>query len=189
MRRHTVLACLVGALVLAGCADGDEPDAVQAERLPENLCAAVPDSAVTRWQLAEESHATEQGDELGRAECSMSGRVDDVPVTLDISLTSYGAADRDAARARLADELADRCAELERDAAGRFTDDDRRCVTETQARPVPFRGRVTDVSISNSFGGLLTVSMEHGGPTWQLVAAEVVGIAGAIGNADPAELG
>jgi hypothetical protein len=182
------LLCLVSAAALAACSDEPRAEPVSAARLPDDLCAAIPDSVVTRWRLVGESHETEQGKERAEARCAMSGRVDDAPVTLEVTLTSYGAPDADAARDVVERELADRCAELESSGPGRFTDTDRRCSTETGARPGDQRGRVTEVSASTPSRGLVTVSMAHAGPLWQLVAAEVVGISGAIANADPADL-
>jgi hypothetical protein len=182
------LLCLMGAAALVAC-DYEPPAApVSAVRLPDDLCAAIPDSAVTRWGLVDVTHRTEQGDDRAEARCTMTGRVDEVPVTLDVTLTSYGARDDDAARALVAEELTERCAELEESGQGRFTDTDRRCSIETGARPADHRGRVTEVSVSTPSRGLLSVSMAHSGPLWRLVAAEVVGISGAIANADPTDL-
>ena len=50
----TCVSCLLGALLLVGCDDVDPEDAstpVTAVRLPDDLCAVVPASAVTRWRL------------------------------------------------------------------------------------------------------------------------------------------
>jgi hypothetical protein len=175
-----VLACLLGALSLAGCDDVDPEDAgmpVTAVRLPDDLCAAVPTSAVTRWRLVADDHATERGDDRSEARCTMSGRVDDAPVTLEVTLTSYGARNRDALQALLADELAERCGALEATGQGRFTDTDRRCSSDQ-------RRLVTEVSLSSPSQGVLTVSMTHDGPQRQLLGAEVVGISGSIANAE-----
>jgi hypothetical protein len=182
------LLCLLSGAGLGACSDEAPAAAVSAVRLPDNLCAAIPDSVVTRWRLVDVAHETEQGDDRAEARCTMTGRVDEVPVTLDVTLTSYGARDADAARALVAGELAERCAELEASGQGGFTDSERRCSIETGARPGDHRGRVTEVSVSTPSRGLLSVSMAHAGPLWQLVAAEVVGVSGAIANADPADL-
>jgi hypothetical protein len=173
-----VLACLLGALALVGCDDVDPEDAsmpVAAVRLPDDLCAVVPASAVTRWRLLDDDHATERGEDRSKARCTMSGRVDESPVTLEVTLTSYGARDRDALRELLADELAARCGALEATGEGRFTDTDRRCSQDQ-------RGRVTEVSLSTPSQGVLTVSMAYDGPQRQLLGAEVVGISGTIAN-------
>ena len=174
-----VLACLLGALTLVGCDDGEADDAstpVAAVRLPEDLCAVVPASAVTRWRLLDDDHSTERGEDRSEARCTMSGRVDDAPVTLEVSLTSYGARSPDALRALLADELAERCGDLEATGEGRFTDTDRRCSRDQG-------GQVTEVSLSTPSQGVLTVSMAYDGPQRQLLGAEVVGISGTIANA------
>jgi hypothetical protein len=183
-----VLACLLSTLALVACDEGESDEPVSAARLPDNLCGAVPDEVVARWRLVEAAHDTEQSADRNEATCAMTGRVDGLPVTLELRLTSYAAPGKDAARALVAGELEDRCASLEAGGGGRFADTDRRCSVETASRPSDQRGRVTEVSISTPAGGLLTVSMAHAGPTWQLVGAEVVGISGSIANADPAEL-
>ncbi len=183
-----VLVCVVGAAAWVSCSEDTPADRVSAVRLPDNLCAAIPGSAVTRWRLSDVAHETQQGDDRAEARCTMAGRVDDAPVTLEVTLTSYGAVDSDAVEDVLRRELAERCEELEASDTGRFTDTDRRCSTETRARPGGQRGRATEVSVSTPSRGLVSVSMEHSGPLWQLVAAEVVGISGAIANADPADL-
>ena len=150
---------------------------VAAARLPDDLCAVVPASAVTRWRLVDEDHATERGEDRSKARCTMSGRVGGAPVTLEVTLTSYGARDRDALGELLADELATRCGALEATGEGRFTDTDRRCSSDQ-------RGQVTEVSLSTPSQGVLTVSMTYDGPQRGLLGAEVVGISGTIANAE-----
>ena len=107
----------------------------------------------------------------------MSGRVDGAPVSLEVTLTSYGASDRDALQQTLTDELAALCAALEAEAedGAEYTDTDRRCSSE-------HRTRVTEVSLSTPSQGVLVVSMSHEGPQRQLLGAEVVGISGTIAN-------
>jgi hypothetical protein len=178
-----IVTCALVALLGstgAGCAE-DEPDPVTAAELPENLCAAVPDSVVARWTLTEADHATEAADDRSEASCSMTGTVDDDPVTLDITLTSYGGLDPDAVRTLVADDLAARCDELEQTATGRFDDEKTRCSTEA-------RGAVTEISRSVPAHGVVTVTMTHDGQLSQLVPAEVVGISGTVANSDPADL-
>ena len=189
MRPGRVLAScvVVGLLGLAGCGGGEDPPApVTAADLPDDLCAAVPDGVVHRWSLAEEDHSTSGGRDRAEATCSMSGAVDGEPVTLTITLTSYGGADADAVRSRVGDDLAARCADLEANAAGRFTGKADRCSTETPAGPE--RGRVTEISRSIPAHGVVEVSMRHSGRLWQLVGAEVVGLSGVVANTDPADL-
>lgn len=174
-----VVACLLAVAGLAGCDDTGPQDAsmpVSAVQLPDDLCGAVPESAVTRWRLVADGHATDPGDDRSEARCTMSGRVEGAPVTLEVTLTSYGAPDRDALLRLLADELASRCGDLEAAGQGRFTDTDRHCSSDQ-------RGRVTEVSLSTPSQGVLTVSMAHDGPQRQLLGAEVVGVSGAIANA------
>ena len=175
-----VVACLLTVPVLVGCDDGDPEDAsmpVDAAPLPDDLCAAVPASAVTRWRLVDDGHATDRGEDRSEARCTMSGRVDGAPVTLEVTLTSYGARDRDELRQTLAGELAERCGALEATGEGRFTDTDRRCSVDQ-------RDRVTEVSLSTLSQGVLTVSMSHDGPQRQLLGADVVGISGTIANGE-----
>jgi hypothetical protein len=111
----------------------------------------------------------------------MTGAVADEPVTLDITLTSYGGLDADAVRDLVADDLAARCDDLEQSGAGRFADEENRCSTEA-------RGAVTEISRSVPAHGVVTVTMTHDGELSQLVPAEVVGISGTVANSDPAEL-
>lgn len=175
-----VLACLLTVTAVSGC-DATQPEdasmPVDAVELPGDLCAVVPASAVTRWRLTADGHATEPGGDRSEARCSMSGRVDGAPVSLEVTLTSYGASDLADLQQTLADELAALCAALEAEAEGdgEYTDTDRRCSSEQ-------RTRVTEVSLSTPSQGVLVVSMAHDGPQRQLLGAEVVGISGSIAN-------
>jgi hypothetical protein len=82
-----LLTCALVALLAAGCAE-DEPDPVAAATLPDNLCAAVPDNVIARWGLTEAGHETTPADDRSEATCSMTGSVDDDPVSLEITLTT-----------------------------------------------------------------------------------------------------
>lgn len=191
MRALATCAALACALMLAGCTSDDEsPEPVGVAQLPDNLCAAVPENVVSRWALVEDDHdldpADDTGQERAEATCTMSGRAEGDPVTLRISLTSFGGADRADVQSRMAEDLAGRCAQLEASGEGRFTRKDTRCSTETGSGPD--RGRVTEVSLSVPSHGVVSVSMTHGGPMWQLVAPEVVGLSGVVANSDPTEL-
>lgn len=173
------LVALLGSAV-AGCSE-DEPDPVTAAELPDNLCAAVPESVMARWALTEADHQTEAADDRSEASCSMTGTVADEPVTLDITLTSYGGLDADAVRDLVADDLAARCDDLEQSGTGKFEDEETRCSTADG-------GSVTEISRSVPAHGVVTVTMTHDGELSQLVPAEVVGISGTVANADPADL-
>jgi hypothetical protein len=141
---------------------------------------------VSRWSLVESDHDLDAGTERAEATCTMSGRAEGDPVTLRISLTSFGGADKDAVRKTMTEDLAGRCEQLQASGDGRFTAKDTRCSTETG--PGPDRGRVTEVSLSVPAHGVVSVSMTHGGPMWQLVAPEVVGLSGVVANSEPTEL-
>lgn len=178
--RHVISA---GVLVAAfgavgvGCSE-DEPDPVSAAELPDNLCDAVPENVVARWNLTEADHATDDADDRSRASCSMTGTVDDDPVTLDLSLTSYGGADADAVRTLVSDDLADQCDVLQQGSSGRFREESTRCSTEA-------KGAFTEISRSVPAHGVVSVTMTHGGTLAQLVPAEVVGISGTVANSEP----
>lgn len=185
-----LLPALISVSVLAGCA-GDEPDPepVRAAQLPENLCAAVPETVVSRWSLVEERHATDETDDRAEATCSMTGEAEGAPVTLELSLTSWGASDKAASRQLMDDDLAERCADLESVAGATFTDEDNRCSSQTPAEPVAARGQATEHSLSVPAHGVATVTMRHSGELWQLVPADVVAVSGTLTTTDPAELG
>lgn len=173
-------ACALVGLLGAGCGE-DEPDPVAAAELPENLCTAVPDNVVDRWSLTEEDHRTETADDRSEATCSMTGTASDAPVTLEITLTSYGGSDADAVRTLVADDLEIRCAMLEESGEGRFADEDTRCSSEAA-------GSVTEVSRAIPAHGIVTVTMSHDGQLSQLLPAEVVGLSAIVANTEPGAL-
>ena len=107
MRTLTSLVlALVCAPALASCSD-DTPKAepVVTAQLPDNLCDAVPSSVVERWRLVEKDHDTNESEDRNEASCSMTGEADGEPVTLGVSLTAFGAADKDAARRLMTADL------------------------------------------------------------------------------------
>lgn len=182
MRSRWVLvtAALV-ALVGAGCSSDDDPQPVEAAAPPDNLCAAVPDTVVERWGLAEDDHTTDAADDRGEATCTMSGAAAGAPVELEITLTTYGGADADAVRGIVADEVAASCDDLERQVDGRFKAADTRCSSESD-------DTYTEVSTAIPARGVVTVTMSHSGSMAQLLPAEVVGLSGTVANAEPGDL-
>jgi len=180
MRLGPLLAtCTLLALLGTGCSSSDDqPEPVSAAELPDNLCAAVPDNVVARWNLSEDSHDTQAADDRSVAGCLMSGTADGEPVSLHITLTSYGGASADVVRDFVTSELADRCARLEEDAAGRYKKSSSRCSTEAP-------GDVTEISRSVPSHGVVTVTMMHDGTMRQLVGPEVVGLSGVVANSEP----
>lgn len=179
MRLGPLLAtCALVALLCTGCGGEEEPEPVSAAELPDNLCDAVPDNVVSRWGLAEDSHATDAADDRSEASCTMTGTADGEPVTLELSLTSYGGADADSVRTLVTDELAARCDDLEASATARFKKESSRCSTEAP-------GDVTEISRSVPSHGVVTVTMTHEGTMKQLVGAEVVGLSGTVANTEP----
>ncbi|GAA4375370.1 hypothetical protein [Nocardioides caricicola] len=182
MRLGPALAtCALVALLGTACGSDDEPEPVSAVEPPDNLCAAVPDNVVERWGLTEDDHASDAAGDRSTATCTMSGTAADAPVTLEISLTSYGGADADAVRALVADEVAARCDELDQAGGGRFKAEDTRCSTESD-------GSFTEVSTAIPAHGVVTVTMSHDGQMSQLLPAEVVGLSGTVANAEPGDL-
>ena len=172
MRTLTSLVlALVCAPALASCSD-DTPKAepVVTAQLPDNLCDAVPSSVVERWRLVEKDHATNESEDRNEASCSMTGEADGEPVTLGVSLTAFGAADKDAARQLMTADLEQRCDALEESGTGAFEDEDSRCSSETPGRPAAQRGQVTEYSLAIPAHGVVSVTMQHrgrGGCCWR----------------------
>jgi hypothetical protein len=179
---------LVLSLGVVACNDADAEVAVTVAELPEDLCQAIPSDIVARWHLADDDFDFDTSSDERRsiAACTMSGEVDGKPVSLAVSLIAFGGEDRDAVRTRMADALADRCAELQAAHAGRFRQAENRCSAETGRGPD--RGQVTEVSRSVPSYGVVTVAMDHSGPQWRSVAPDVVAISGTLANAGPADL-
>ena len=76
----------------------------------DNVCELIPDQIVSRWDLTEVSHSTEN-DLIGVGRCAMAdGASRDV--TLDLRLTSYSGGDADSADGFAADDRAETCAGL-----------------------------------------------------------------------------
>lgn len=175
-----LVTCALVALLGSGCTE-DEPEPVAAADLPDNLCGVVPDNVVARWNLAEEDHHTDGADDRREASCTMRGAVDDVPVTLDLMLTSFGGADADAVRTLVADEITHQCRVLQ-GSTGRFEQESTRCSNESA-------GAVAEVSRSIPSQGVVMVTMTHEGAQAQLLGAEVVGLSGVVANSEPDDLG
>ena len=187
IRLRVVPAILGVILLLAGCSEEEPPEPLDPVALPENLCDAVPDSTLERWALAEVSHETTGQGDVASARCEMSGTFAGQPVGLQVSLDSYAAADDSAARDDLVQQLAEECATLEGRATGTFSDDDHECTDETRDDD---RRETAMETIYRALPsrGIARVAMEHRGDGWQLVPAEVVGIAGHLALSNPDEL-
>ncbi len=187
MRLRAPAAVLGAVLLLAACSEEEAPEPLGPVALPENLCDAVPSSAVERWALHEVSHETTDEGEVATATCEMSGTFAGRPVGLQVSLDSYGAADDSAARDDVIERLAQECATLEARAVGTFSDDDHECTDE--ARDDDAR-RTTMETLYRSLParGIARVAMDHHGDGWQIVPAEVVAIAGHLALTAPEEL-
>jgi hypothetical protein len=176
-----VLALVAAPWGLAGCGgEGRADDASAPSVLPANLCAEVPDDLVQRWALVEDDHARISVDGRTSATCSMTGEVDGGPVALALRLTAYAADGRQLE----AEDWADACADLDRDAdpevdrerdkgPGRYVEDDGTCTWTASSTLEEQRGDVREATLTSS-GLVTTVSLRHTGTQWQLVAGDVV---------------
>lgn len=183
---HLLLA-LVLAPALAACSDdADDPTAVPAAALPEDLCTVVPSDLRSAWALADRAHETAPGGAVTTATCALAGTYLAAPVGVDLSLTSLAGASprdaRDAMEARLAaqcDDLADAAA-----AAPPGVTFDRADSGCTLRRPA---GDVVQVARSVPAHGVARVEVTYDGENAAAVAAEAERLIGVL-TGDPADL-
>ena len=173
---------LTALTLLASCgsASSTGEDPVAAADLPEPFCSAVPAGVVERWSLTADDEPPVEGDDARRtATCVMSGRSSQgEPVTLEITMTTYGGDSREEVLDTVAEELAQRCDALEGRGA---TDGDRenRCGASAEDGT-----SVTEVSRSLASLGVVTVTMSTTGDATTALAAEVAGLSGTFANGE-----
>ena len=135
---------------------------------------------VERWSLTADDEPPVEGDDARRtATCVMSGRSSQgEPVTLEITMTTYGGDSREEVLDTVAEELAQRCDALEGRGA---TDGDRenRCGASAEDGT-----SVTEVSRSLASLGVVTVTMSTTGDATTALAAEVAGLSGTFANGE-----
>ena len=185
-----LFATLLTVSSLTACtADEEEPASVVAAELPDDLCAAVPETIVSRWNLEASSHETDNGDDLSTATCTLTGEIAGQPVDLELSLRAFGAPDADTADELAQESLEESCAELENQTgSGEVTEAANSCTWQSAEAPEAGRGQVQEASLVLTFPGVARVAMTHAGRQWQLVPAEVVALGGRLTQAQPSEL-
>ncbi len=186
-----LFATLLTVSSLTACtSDEEQPAPVVAAELPDDLCAAVPETMVSRWNLEASSHETDNGDDLSTASCTLTGEIAGQPVDLELSLRAFGAPDADTADELAQESLEESCAELENQSAeGEVTEVENSCTWQSPEAPEDARGQVQEASLVLTFPGVARVTMSHAGRQWQLVPAEVVALGGRLTQTQPSELG
>ena len=111
-----------------------------------------------------------------------------MPVTLEVSLTAFGAPDKDAVRQLMTDDLERRCDALEASGTESFKDEANYCSSSTPGRPAAQRGQVTEHYLAIPAHGVVSVTMQHRGPMWIPVAYDVIAVTGTLAQTDPADL-
>jgi len=183
-------ATLLTVWSLTACtSDAEQAAPVVAAELPDDLCAAVPDTMVSRWNLQPSSHETDNSDDLSTAACTMTGEIAGDTVDLELSLRAFGAPDDDTADALARDSLDESCGELENQTVeGEITEAQDSCTWQSPEAPQNARGQVQEASLVLTFPGVARVTMSHAGRQWQLVPAEVVALGARLTQAKPSEL-
>ena len=186
-----LFATLLTLWSLTACtSDEEQPAPVVAAELPDDLCAVVPETMVSRWNLEPGSHDTDNGEDLSTAACTMTGEIAGDAVELELSLRAFGAPDEDTADELAGDSLDESCADLENQSAdGEVTEADDACTWQSAETPEAGRGQVQEASLVLTFPGVARVTMAHAGRQWQLVPAEVVALGARLTQQTPAELG
>lgn len=123
-----VLGLLLPLLLLLGGCSEDDSGTVTAAQLPDNLCEVVPAAQLDRWQLAEDTHSTDNDGPINSARCTLSS---DATSGIELSVDSLGGGDAESATGFTADLYAERCGNVRTE--GEFLDTGDECTATREA--------------------------------------------------------
>lgn len=152
------------------------PEAIDSVLLTDDLCGQIPPAFVTTWSLSQTSSSIMEEDGTPVAVCTMTGTRNGRPVAFEVRVASHGGHSAQAASAAMQQDLAQRCADLERNPTGVYRKDADGCSSRTLARPTGRRGQMTGIHRATGAYGVVEVRMTHRGARWRSVASDAVGV-------------